>query len=362
MSLEIFARQSLAQFTTIYKEIFKGQAIEPSELEALMWGKICAKDANITKLGFKIPYDNIKRAKVTLPYMPDDITYTGCTCIKKNSGLYTPCCAKVPEGEDFCKSCSYDKEGEAKDQEYGTTEDREKNVDNGRIKPITYAEWMKAKKITLPEIYAKLAAAGIQLEIPTPELMCRETPKRRKGRPTKEDESTEDEDKPKKPRGKKPKASESEDEAGSGSESDTSKGSKKAELPPVPPTNKPKAKKPKAKSESESEDEPKKNAKKTKAKSEDEPKAKAKKAPKEPKEPKKPKAKKIEEEKEEKTEQWTPKNDANDLSEEETEEEDCEVDGKDYTLRNSKFICDKDDGSILGTLVNGMVTWSSDRR
>ena len=44
------------------------------------------------------------------------------------------------------------------------------------------------------------------------------------------------------------------------------------------------------------------------------------------------------------------------------EEEECEVDGRDYTLRNSKYICDKDDGTILGTIVKGKVTWSGERR
>ena len=42
MSLEAFARQSLAQFTIIYAEIFDGKPISPEQLETLMWGRMCA--------------------------------------------------------------------------------------------------------------------------------------------------------------------------------------------------------------------------------------------------------------------------------------------------------------------------------
>jgi hypothetical protein len=194
MSLEIFARQSLAQFAIIYGEIFDGKAIQPSEIETLMWGRMCAKEAGIVKTGFKIPYDNIKRAKVTLPYMPDDINYTGCCAIKKNGGLYTPCCGKVAEDTYYCKSCSVDKEGNTKDLEFGTMDTRDANVEDEQFAPITFGEWMKAHKMTLTEVYAKLAAAGVQIEIPAEQLICRELPKRRKGRPAKSEDSVVDED------------------------------------------------------------------------------------------------------------------------------------------------------------------------
>jgi hypothetical protein len=90
--LATLARQSLAQFVIVYTEIYDGTPIPPEELDALMWARMCAKEANITPVGFKIPFDNIRRAKVTLPYLPDLINYTGCCAIKKNGGLYTPCC------------------------------------------------------------------------------------------------------------------------------------------------------------------------------------------------------------------------------------------------------------------------------
>ena len=294
MSLEIFARQSLAQFAIIYGEIFEGKAINPSEIETLMWGRMCAKEAGIVKTGLKIPYDNIKRAKVILPYMPDNITYTGCCAIKKNGGLYTPCCGKVAE-DTYCKSCSVDKEGEAKEIEFGSTEDRDQNVEDGRFAPITFAEWMKGHKTTLPEVYAKLRDAGIALEIPANELVCRELPKRRKGRPAKSDDSVVDEDSVPKTKAKKAKASpaQSDDEA-------PKPKAKKVKAPSEDEAPKPKAKKVKSpEPESESEEEaPKPKAKKVKSPeaSEDEaPKAKKVKSPKAspaPSEDEAPKAKK----------------------------------------------------------------------
>jgi hypothetical protein len=396
MALETFARASLAQFTTIYAELYDGKGIAPSELEALMWGRICAKDANISKLGFKINYENIKRAKVTLPYMPDDINYSGCPCIKKNGGLYTPCCAKVAEDAEYCKSCSVDKEGNEKPLEFGVIDDRDENIENRVFSPLTYGEWMRAKKTTLPEVYQKLAQSGIQLEIPARELICRAVAKNRKGRPAKDTDSAEDEDAPvKKPRAKaspkSPKASPKSSPKSSPDASDES--ASEDESPPLPQIKakkpedepkKPKAKaeaksdedepkKPKAKAESDEpkepkakkapkaesksdEDEPKKKAKAKKAESgDDEPKAK--KAPKAEPKAKKPKTPEPVPEPEEPAEE-----EAEEGEVEEQEEEECEVDGKDYTLRNNKYICDKEDGTILGTIVHGKVTWSGERR
>jgi hypothetical protein len=380
-ALESFARASLAQFVTIYTELFDGKPIPPSELESLMWARICAKDAGISKLAFKINFENIKRSKVTLPYMPNDINYSGCPCIKKNGGLYTPCCAKIGEDAEYCKSCSIDKEGNEKPLEFGVVDDRAENIENGRFSPMTYGEWMRAKKTTLPEVYKKLAEAGIQLEIPASELFCRAVTKNRKGRPAKDSDSAEDEDSPvKKPRAKaspktSPKTSPKSSPKSSPHASDESE-SEDEVAPPTPPIkakkaeDEPKAKKvPKAKkAEAKSdEDEPKaKKAPKAKAESgDDEPKAKAKKAPKakaetksEDDEPKKPKAKKPKTpEPEEPAEE-----EAEEGEEEEDTEEMCEVDGKDYTLKNQKYICDIDDGTILGTIIRGKVTWSGERR
>ena len=422
MSLEIFARQSLAQFTIIYGEIFDGRAILPSELETLMWGRMCAKEAGIVKTGFKIPYDNIKRAKVTLPYMPHDINYTGCPVIKKNGGLYTPCCGKVAEDEFYCKTCSVDKEGNVKDLEFGTTETREANIEDEQFAPITFAEWMKGHKMTLPEVYSKLRDAGIAIEIPATELVCRELPKRRKGRPAKSDDSVVDEDSvepkaapkakkvkaesedeaPKKPKAKKVKA-----ESDSEEEAPKVKAPKKAKSPVASPApSEDEAPKKKAKSPAPSENEaPKKKAKSPVA-SEDDKAKKPKKAPKVESDSeefdvkvaptKKPKAEKAEKPKAEKpkakaekpkaekaekpkpkassgSESDTPKKkkadpvpepktevEVEEDEEEEIEEQEIEIDGKDYMLRNGKFICDMDDGRILGTVNDeGEPEWSA---
>jgi len=413
MSIEIFARQSLAQFIIIYGEIFDEKAIKPSELEALMWGRMCAKDAGIVKTGFKIPYDNIKRAKVTLPYMPDDINYTGCCAIKKNGGLYTPCCGKVAEDATYCKSCSVDKEGESKEIEFGSIDDRDQNVEDGRFAPITFAEWMKAhKNMSLPEVYSKLRDAGIALEIPANELVCRELPKRRKGRPAKSDDSVVDEDsvepkakgKKAKEAPKKAKATKADSDNESESEVEAPKEvPKKKATPPASEDDAPKAKSPKtspkaspAPSEDEapkakkspktspkaspapSEDEaPKAKKAKSPAASEDEaPKAKAEKpkakkekvkepepAPKKKAKPEaseddapKAKSEKKKAEKAEKAEKVKipePEPETLEAEEEEFEEfedQEIEIGDKDYILRNGKFVIDKDDGRIVATV------------
>ena len=50
MSLEIFARQSVAAFMHIYAEVYTGDAIKPEELEAIIWGRLCAKEAGISRM------------------------------------------------------------------------------------------------------------------------------------------------------------------------------------------------------------------------------------------------------------------------------------------------------------------------
>ena len=231
MSLEIFARQSVAAFMHIYAEVYTGEAIEPEQLEAIIWGRLCAKEAGISRMSIKMPYDNIRRSKVTLPYMPEHINYTGCPVIKKNGGLYTPCCTKVEKEALYCKTCMADKEGKPKEMEFGLLDDREQNIEDGNFAPITYAEWMKGHKTTLPEVYAKLAAQGIQIEIPAEELICRTLPKNRRGRKSKPED--EDEAEPVKPK-RKPKAPEA--DADSSSEEEAPKPVPKK--PPAKPTHK----------------------------------------------------------------------------------------------------------------------------
>ena len=62
---------------------------------------------------------------------------------------------------------------------------------------------MKAHKTSLTEVYTKLAAAGIAIEVPSEQLICRMLPKARRGRPSRSDEEVSDEDSaPKKPKDK----------------------------------------------------------------------------------------------------------------------------------------------------------------
>jgi len=264
----------------------------------MIWGRMMATSAGMAKTGVIIPYENIKRAKVTLPYLPDQINYTGCPAIKKNGGLYTPCCGKLDGA--FCKGCSLDKDGNSKKIEYGVVDDRETNIEAGMFKPVTYGDWLKShKKTSLSEVYEKLRTSGISIEIPPSELQ--ESDKRRKGRPGKVEPTDEDGPAPKK-RVRKPKAiAESDDESTSSKSVKSSISSKSKtdsfELDMEALTGvdaKPKDKKTKAASaelsaESESDESTKKNV--PKEKKEKEPK---KKAPKEKKEkaPKEPKAKK----------------------------------------------------------------------
>jgi hypothetical protein len=434
--LATLARQSLAQFVIVYTEIYDGSAIPPEELDALMWARMCAKEANIAPVGFKIPFDNIRRATVTLPYLPDLINYTGCCAIKKNGGLYTPCCGKTLPESTYCKTCSVDKEGEFKELEFGDIEDRDTNVEEEVFAPISFGEWMKGHKTTLPEVYEKLRAAGVPIEIPARELSVRELPKRRKGRPTRSEDSVEDEDSPKAKKASK-KASGSESDApkakkaskkAAASDDEAPKKASKAKkaaasddeapkkAPKVPKkaskadasddeapkkakkaskvdaseseTEKPKAKKaskvdasesetekPKAKkaskaeSDSGSEDSDAKAARKAAKKAAKAAAAEAAEAEAEAAAKKAKKAKKAKEAAEAAAKEAAAK-EAAELEVEEEEEEiegdyeqDCEIDGKDYNLRNGKIICDKENGEILGSLdENGDPVWNSEKR
>jgi len=388
MSLEIFARQTLAGFISIYSDIYDGKAIPAEELEAAMWGRMCAKQAGVIRAPFKVPFDNIRRAKVNLPYMPDVINYNGCPVIKKNGGLYTPCCGKVAEDAFYCKTCSVDKKGHTKTLEFGTTDTRAQNIEDGRFTPISYGDWLKKSKTSLPEVYAKLSNCGVPLEIPAGHLVC-ETPKPkiRKGRPAKavdEDSSESDEPKAKKPRAKKAKV-ESSDSGADSSESDEPKAKKPrakkakvessdSEAEPAPKAKKakqlPKKPSPKvspaASPESSDNEEPQKPKKKPKApkaeKAAKEPKAeKAAKEPRAEKPKAKPKTAPEPESEEEEERIVDMKLDTGEDEEEVVEQ--AEIDGKVYDIKNDQFVCDHESGKILAKLnKDGDAEWLSEER
>ena len=361
MSLEIFARQTLAGFISIYSDIYDGKAIPAEELEAAMWGRMCAKQAGVIRAPFKVPFDNIRRAKVNLPYMPDVINYNGCPVIKKNGGLYTPCCGKVAEDAFYCKTCSVDKKGHTKTLEFGTTDTRAQNIEDGRFTPISYGDWLKKSKTSLPEVYAKLSNCGVPLEIPAGHLVC-ETPKPkiRKGRPAKavdEDSSESDEPKAKKPRAKKAKVESSDSEAEPAPKAKKAKQLPKKPSPKVSPAASPES------SDNEEPQKPKKKPKAPKAeKAAKEPKAeKAAKEPRAEKPKAKPKTAPEPESEEEEERIVDMKLDTGEDEEEVVEQ--AEIDGKVYDIKNDQFVCDHESGKILAKLnKDGDAEWLSEER
>ena len=336
-TIQTFARQSLAAFCVIYREITAAeQFISADELEVRMWSKLCANDAGVVKQSFKIPIENVKKSKVQLPYLPDDIKYSGCCALKKNGGLFTPCCGKIKTEDDeeagfLCVTC-----GKA-DLKFGTINDRQYNIDNETIKPISYGEWMVAHKTNLLEVYEKLAEHGISILIPDEQQVVRNTPKKaRRGRPGKSDDSVVDEDSvPKK--SKKAKA-----------ESDSEEPKK--------------SKSKKAKAESDSEEDPKKSKKSKKAKAESE-ESKTEGSDSDESEAKRIRkaAKKAAKAKEEQ--------DVSNLTEglgeltlelSENEDQIAEICGKDYTIRDTKAgkIVISSDGEIVGKITeDGECEW-----
>ena len=371
-SLSTFARSSLAQFVVLYAELtVDGNFIPASELETRMWAALCAKEYNVEKLNFRIPYDLIRKSKMHLPYLPEDIKYSGCCGIKKNGGLYTPCCGRIKDG-DLCQTC-------AKAYESGDLtmlSERDESIEKGKFKPVTFGEYLRDHKLTLEDVYSALAEVGASIKIPAEELVM--GPRavkatRRRGRPTKDETDDEEEPKekitlPKVKVTKKMELVESSDD-----ESLPSISKVVAEPKPLlkkveeKPKKEKELKKPveelEAKSEPveppeepKKEDKPKKKAKaesKEMSDSEEEPKKKAKAKEPKAKEPKEKKEKKPKEVKVEIKEEL-----AVEPPEQEDLGDDCEIDGTEYTLRNG-YIFSKDDGSLMGKVnEDGEVDWS----
>ena len=296
--MESFARNSLAQFMTIYREVVEetgGDLAVCAELERKMWTKITGGVASRNKLPWALVKKNIK---VLLPYMPDIINYnSGCQGLKKADGLYIPCGGKCEAETVLCAPCT--KIG----AKYGSLEDRTAPgtyMDPEDKHEITYGTWLAKKEKTIEEVNEAIQEAGFDFTIPESYLAVnakRVEAKHRPGRPkakkevSESDSESESESEPKAPK-KAAKKTKSESESDgpkvkkatkktkSESESDEPKAPKKAakKTESESESDEPKAKKAAKKAESESEsDEPKvkKAAKKTESESEsDEPKAK----------------------------------------------------------------------------------------
>ena len=423
LAMESFARNSFAQFMTIYREVMEesgGDLTSCADLERRMWTKITG--GQLPK-GNKLPWALVKKIKVKLPYMPDIINYNnGCCGLKKEDGLYIPCGGKCEEEAVLCKAC--DKSG----AKYGTLEDR--GMPGSYMDPedkheITYGTWLAKKEKTIEEVNAAIAEAGFDFAIPESYLAVnakRAEAKHRPGRPkakkeVSESDSESESDEPKAPKAKKapkkksddsesesePKAkkatkkkSESESESDEPKEPKAKKAAKKAKSEDSESESEPKVKKAakKAKSDDESEPKAKKAAKKAKsedsesesepkvkkatkkAKSDDESEPKAKKATKKTKSEDEPKAKKAPKKTKESDESGSesdapkakkspkkvveaaPEPSELQLDAEgfEVEDEDIDIDGKQFKLRDGRMVFNLD-GEWVACIEEGEVNW-----
>jgi hypothetical protein len=201
MSLEILARQSLKQFSTIYAEVRQERGdVSGEELEALMWEKITGgmspAQQYIPNVNL-IPSHLLKKIKVQLPYMPSIINYLGCPGLKQCGGLYVPCGAKCVGGTgSLCLICT------KHDAKFGRLVDRglPGHYMGGPKPEISYGTWLarQTKKekdeageevsvpLTIEDIYKELREAGFTFKIPEEQLKVNtrmSQAKRRPGRP-----------------------------------------------------------------------------------------------------------------------------------------------------------------------------------
>ncbi|NDH66246.1 MAG: hypothetical protein EBY26_07775, partial [Microbacteriaceae bacterium] len=162
-ALETFARNSLAQFMTIYADVMSdvGEAPDAATLERLMWAKISGGSARATN---RIPWALAKKIKMQLPYLPSLISYsTGCQGLKKCDGLYIPCGGKCTEESILCLTC--EKHG----AKFGVLEDRGEAgsyTDPMDKREITYGTWLQKHEKTIEEVNAAIQEAGFDFEIP----------------------------------------------------------------------------------------------------------------------------------------------------------------------------------------------------
>ena len=218
--METFARNSLAQFMTIYSEVVSEAAemLDPASLERLMWAKISGGSVRATN---RIPWVIAKKIKVQLPYLPSLISYTGCQGLKKCDGLYVPCGGKCTEESILCVTC--EKHG----AKFGVLEDRGEAgsyTDPMDKREITYGTWLQKHEKTIEDVNAAIQEAGFDFEIPASYLAvnARRVVVKKAGRPkTKmtvsesDDESdasvSSNEEKPKKKAAKKAETSDDEE-------------------------------------------------------------------------------------------------------------------------------------------------------
>ena len=379
--MESFARNSFAQFMTIYREVVEesgGDLSSCSDLERKMWAKITG--GQLPKSN-KLPWALVKKnIKMQLPYMPDIINYnSGCQGLKKADGLYIPCGGKCEAETVLCVACT--KVG----AKYGTLEDRTAPgtyMDPEDKHEITYGTWLAKKEKTIEDVCAAITEGGFDFVIPESFLAVnakRAEAKHRPGRPKVKKEVSESDDESSsdtEPKVKAPKKAAKKAETDSDSEEKPKKAPKKAKSDDEsePKATKTKAVK-KAKSDDESEsDEPKAKAPKKAAKkkaetdtdSEEKPKKKAapKKAAKKSEsdsESEEPKVKAPKKKPDTKAKAVEPELDAEELQlgqedfEEENDEE-IEIDSKTFKLRNGRMVFNME-GEWVACIEDGEPVW-----
>ena len=368
MSLEILARQSLKQFSTILAEVRQERGdVSGDELEALMWEKITGGLQSPPSPQYRpsenlLPSHLLKKLKVQLPYLPTIINYLGCPGLKQCGGLYVPCGAKCVGGlGSLCLICT------KHDAKFGRLADRgAPGTYMGGPKPeISYGTWLarQTKKeknasgedievaLTIEDVYAELHAEGFTFKIPPDQLKVNTriaVTKRRPGRPGVVKKTIVNEDGTESPAGSSLDGFDH--KVVLGAESDTSA---------LTDDEKPKKKKasPKTKTKPNPEVEAVTEmvstielAEKVKERKTKEPKAKAEpkeKAEKPPKEPKAPKAK-ADPKPKGKAKAASPKVEVK-KEEDEYEDEEIEFEGVKYMLRGD-VVYDIEDGTIKGRL------------
>lgn len=178
-----FKQQTLDLFIQKYETFSQGKYIDPITLKKLMMQPIAKKVAKPTPSPEKISpimvditpqskfiYNDkidycalrirMNKAKITLPFLPQYINYTGCQNILFNGSLFTPCGKKT--NNIFCNKCN--------EVKYGTLHDRL----NGSFRhhSISYNKFISKKKISLDKISNFLETNQISF-IPLPNMRVR---------------------------------------------------------------------------------------------------------------------------------------------------------------------------------------------
>ena len=190
--MSYFKEETLNLFIQKYETISQGKYIKPNTLKKLMAQYLIQEARSPEKASSpekapspekarspvkvditpqykfiyndKIDYCSLRirmnKAKITLPFLPQYINYTGCQNILFNGSLFTPCGKKT--NDIFCNNCN--------EVKYGTLHDRL----NGsfRHQPISYNKFITKKTISLDRLSKFLETNHISF-IPLPKMRLR---------------------------------------------------------------------------------------------------------------------------------------------------------------------------------------------